>query len=153
MTLVFHARHTSWIYESNEHERAMHMNDLRIIGIGSPFAEDNIAELVIQKIKELQSHHPQLKNVTIEYYDRPHLQIMQLIKDAKKAIFIDALLIDDASDIGVDRNFAVGNTVGKVHQFTATDILNHNSQGNMITLNSSHAMGLAFLFAVGRELG
>ncbi|MGD8784887.1 MAG: hydrogenase maturation protease [Thioalkalispiraceae bacterium] len=108
------------------------MIPIKVIGIGSPFGQDQLGWLVIER---LNSTLPETKaqQVQLRASDRPGIQLLQELKDCAAAILIDA--IDDKA------------RAGQVVQLDKTALI---AQGNTL---SSHAMGVSETLSLGQALG
>lgn len=68
------------------------MNATKVIGIGSPFGADQLGWLVIDEIiSSFDKYHIQSEIVSFEKADRPGFRLLDMMKDAKTAILVDAI--------------------------------------------------------------
>ncbi len=109
------------------------MSLMRILGIGSPFGDDQVGWRVL---KMLQQHekiiacHSDL--LQLEYCDRPGLRLLDSMQGADSLILIDAVKTDAA--------------IGTLHQF-------RNEEIECIYLpTSTHGIGIDYALKLGREL-
>lgn len=101
------------------------MNQVKVVAVGSPFADDQIAWLVAEGLQR----HAQL---TIDIVDRPSINLLQLWQGQSNVCLIDALLMDAP--------------LGSVHCFTAEQISQYP------TTLSSHAVGVQQTIALAEAL-
>ena len=112
------------------------MPKILVLGIGSPFQDDQLGWVVIKRLQEssrlqtFSSLQLQLKCV-----DRPGLQLLNLMQDAHIVFLIDALKL--------------GSPIGSLHCLEA-DIL--ESQDWVCNVPSSHAIGIVEALQIGRAL-
>lgn len=86
------------------------MNLIKVIGVGSPFGDDQAGWKVIDRLKQqivLPSHLSQ--SVKIESYDRPGVRLIEYIKDTDTLFLIDAIKSNQ--------------DIGSIHRFSKKDIL------------------------------
>jgi len=117
----------------SNHERATHMSQLHVLGIGSPFGDDKLGWEVVTVLQQLQS----LKQFTPEQlhlacYDRPGMALLDKIRVAQSVFLIDAV--------------KTGAAVGTLHLFKNEEI---EALGNPF---SSHALGIAEAIKMGAIL-
>ncbi len=68
------------------------MNLIKILGIGSPFGDDQVGCLLADCLKtELSKDQYISKLVSIESHDRPGLRLIELMNPAKVVFLIDAV--------------------------------------------------------------
>lgn len=68
------------------------MSLIRVLGLGSPFGDDQLGWKVAEKLKKHYINFPELnKNLSIDAYDRPGLGLLELFQDAKVVFLIDAM--------------------------------------------------------------
>jgi len=68
------------------------MNELRVIGIGSPFRNDDVGWRVIE---HLQRRRDMPRHVDLVTTDRPGISLLHLLQRARRIILVDALLEAD----------------------------------------------------------
>lgn len=75
------------------------MKDLAVFGIGSPFGDDRIGWEVIASLEEEFSTLPDAlkKRCLLQTCDRPGLQLINLLQQAKTVILVDAVNIPGTS--------------------------------------------------------
>lgn len=70
---------------------------IHLYAIGSPIGQDNLAWLMIGYIEDkLASRHPEL---SITYFDRPGMQLVNEMSDKQQVILVDTLLSDNQNNI------------------------------------------------------
>ncbi|OEH47200.1 hypothetical protein lpari_01800 [Legionella parisiensis] len=106
------------------------MNLIKILGIGSPFGDDQAGWKVIETLKQ-QIVLPSeiIQHVMIESYDRPGIRLLELINDAHTVFLIDAI----KSNKGI----------GTIHQFKKDDIIAPGNQFSTHDLGVLQALQLA----------
>lgn len=110
------------------------MNKTVVIGVGSPFGDDNIAQEVIAQLLQAQADGLIDKAFHIVYQDRPGYALLELIQGYQTVYIIDAMVSDKP--------------VGFIHYY---DSLSHFQQAQNAL--SSHNMGVAEVLALGEVLG
>ena len=106
---------------------------LRILGIGSPFGDDQLGWEVIKLLQQKTSLHPLIPNqLQLNYYDRPGLYLLELMQDAHCVFLIDAI--------------KTGAKIGTIHCFENQAI------EQIKTTLSSHSLGVASAMLMGRAL-
>jgi len=106
-----------------------------ILGVGSPFGQDNIASLVIDAINDrLQDDLTRKQEIHVEYSDRPGLALIELIKPYDDVIIIDAVVSDSP--------------IGTIHCLVDWGQLSQFSQAT-----SSHGFGVAEALSLAETLG
>lgn len=63
------------------------MRHVSVLGIGSPFGDDQAGWKVVEKLKNMQWH----RRLTIKKLDRPHLQLIDEIKERDIVFIVDAI--------------------------------------------------------------
>lgn len=66
---------------------------IKVLGIGSPFGDDAVGFEIVKILKQqknLQKLAPE--RLSIDYYDRPGVRLIELIANAKTVILIDAVV-------------------------------------------------------------
>jgi hydrogenase maturation protease len=98
-----------------------------IIAIGSPFNDDNISWIIIDKIK---SKLLSLNNsIGFTYSDRPGMQLITAMKGKKNVILIDAML--------------TGIPLGQVQQIKPENLALENDNISTHNFSVAHAIALA----------
>lgn len=106
-----------------------------IIGVGSPFGDDQVGWLVIDAIQKQVTSTPFLEEfIYLEKLDRPQLNLLANIKNANLVILIDAVVTSAAP-------------IGTLWHFTQQDIANKNA------FISTHGIGIMETLALGEALG
>lgn len=109
------------------------MNELRVLGIGSPFGDDQSGWEVVkllEKCPDFNSFTPnQLQFICC---DRPGMYLLELMRGANTVFLIDAVKTSSAC--------------GTLHRFKNQEIETVNSP------LSSHALGVAYAIKMGRAL-
>ena len=105
---------------------------IKIIGIGSPFGEDNISWQVIDLLKKSPHLKNQSQPLSIEQYDRPGLRLLDLMANAQMVILIDAVV--------------TGQPVGTLHRLQKKEIQEFKC------IFSTHDLGIAQTLKIGEAL-
>ncbi|HAT8179457.1 TPA: hydrogenase maturation protease [Legionella pneumophila] len=109
------------------------MNLIKVLGIGSPFGDDQVGCLVADCLKtELSKEQYISKAVSIESHDRPGVRLIELMSHAKVVFLIDAV--------------KSGCTIGSIHRLKNKEIYAFQ---NML---STHEMGVAQALQLGHSL-
>lgn len=105
------------------------MNQIKILGIGSPFGDDQAGWRVAEFLKQELFSDPLL---TIESHDRPGVRLIELMNNASTVFLIDAV--------------KSGALPGTIHRLKNNEIYDLN------TMISTHDMGVAQALELGRSL-
>lgn len=109
------------------------MSLIKVLGIGSPFGDDQagckVAELLKQKILP---HVYLFQHISIESHDRPGLRLIELMNGASTVFIIDAV--------------KSGSETGTIHRFKKQDILASECR------LSTHDMGVIQALQLGEAL-
>ena len=109
------------------------MKRIRIIGIGSPFGQDQLGWHVLDQLRNNMTEETNTYEIRFIQSDRPGLRLLELIKDTDTAILVDA--IDNK------------NRMGQILKLDRADLLtNENAL-------SSHALGVSEALSLGEALG
>ncbi|KTD46229.1 hydrogenase maturation protease [Legionella quateirensis] len=108
------------------------MNYIKVLGIGSPFGDDQAGCRVAQLLKQNDLIRRNCSAVLIEAHDRPGVRLLELMRQANRVYLIDAI--------------QSGNQPGTIHRFMNEQIFELNS------MLSTHDMGVAQTLALGRSL-
>ena len=109
------------------------MKRIRIIGIGSPFGQDQLGWHVLDQLRNDMTEETNTYEIRFIQSDRPGLRLLELIKDTDTAILVDA--IDNK------------NRMGQILKLDRADLLtNENAL-------SSHALGVSEALSLGGALG
>jgi len=107
---------------------------IRVIGIGSPFGEDQLGWKVIEKLQKKYSEDIQKQNrLLFLSLDRPGPALLEYMKDAERIILVDALKNSEQA--------------GQVQRLSLDDM----EQFNPTTL-SSHGIGIAETLKLAKAL-
>ncbi len=109
------------------------MTELRVLGIGSPFGDDQLGWEVVKLLQQkasLRHYIPHQLHLTC--CDRPGMYLLELMRHAKTVFLIDAVI--------------TGATIGTLHCFKNEDIKDLSS-----TL-STHGLGIAEAMQMGAVL-
>lgn len=86
------------------------MNPIKVLGIGSPFGDDQVGWNVAEALKQHLSVYSDISTyVHIETIDRPGIRLIELIRTFNTVFLIDAVKSSSA--------------LGTIHQFTKEDII------------------------------
>ncbi|HAT1595612.1 TPA: hydrogenase maturation protease [Legionella pneumophila] len=109
------------------------MSLIKILGIGSPFGDDQVGCLAADCLKaELSKEQYISKSVCIESHDRPGLRLIELMNSAKVAFLIDAV--------------KSGCAIGTIHRLKNNEIFAFQNR------LSTHEMGVAEALQIGQSL-
>lgn len=114
-------------------ERESLMKKLIVLGIGSPFGDDQLGWEVVkllQQKKSLVQFIPE--KLFMDYCDRPGVRLLELMKPARTVILIDAI--------------KAGDKIGALHIFKNQEIENIGSR------LSTHAIGIAETMKIGAAM-
>ncbi len=104
------------------------MNLIKVLGIGSPFGEDQAGWKVAESLMAECAHLP----VIIEIHDRPEIRLIELMNGAKTVFLIDAIKSNDK--------------IGTIHRLHNNEILTLDNQ------LSTHNIGVAQALELGKAL-
>jgi hydrogenase maturation protease len=107
--------------------------DIAILGVGSSFGSDDIAQQVVIKLKKKLQISKINISVHIGYHDRPGLHLLEIMKGYPIVHLVDAVLSDKP--------------IGYIHRYEDFD--KFETQNKML---SSHGLGLAETIALGKTL-
>lgn len=107
---------------------------IKIIGIGSPFGDDQLGWKIIERLNQ----NPILLNlipqkVHLESSDRPGMRLLELMEGADSVLLIDAVVTHQ-------------NPIGTSYRLQNKEI------ENFVPVWSSHAIGVAEVLKIGRAL-
>ena len=108
------------------------MNPIRVIGIGSPFGDDQLGWYIVDALEQCPYLPATWYPVSFIKADRPGINLLELMR------YSDTVVIVDAMKSGAQE--------GTVRRFTATEIEGIN------TPVSSHGFGVAAALAMARAL-
>jgi hydrogenase maturation protease len=110
------------------------MTKLLIIGVGSPFGDDQLGWQVVNAVEEQLSAHGLIsEGLKLICADRPGLHLLELMREAESVILIDAVKTNALA--------------GTIHCFQTEDLT--SSQ----LVHSSHAVGVSEALQLGEALG
>jgi len=106
------------------------MKQIKVLGLGSPFGDDQAGWKVIDSLKQQIVIPPHLAQyVMIESHDRPGIRLIELIDKADRVFLIDAI----KSNKGI----------GTIHQFEKNDIFELREQFSTHSIGVLQALQLA----------
>lgn len=105
------------------------MKDVRVIGIGSPFGNDNIGWQTINHLRQHLARAPLPEPVDLLDCDRPGVNLISLFAGAKCVVLVDAILAADQH--------------GEVIQLDAEQLINTPAHISSHDLDAATAMTLA----------
>jgi hydrogenase maturation protease len=109
------------------------VNLIKVLGIGSPFGDDQVGWKVADALKQQISMHANIAPfVIIENHDRPGGRLIELMSEASTVFIIDA--IKSNSEIGT------------IHRFKNNDIFELENR------LSTHNMGVSQALQLGKAL-
>ncbi|HFE6175616.1 TPA: hydrogenase maturation protease [Legionella pneumophila] len=109
------------------------MNLIKILGIGSPFGDDQVGCLLADCLKtELSKDQYISKLVSIESHDRPGLRLIELMNPAKVVFLIDAV--------------KSGCAIGTIHRLKNNEIFAFQNR------LSTHEIGVVEALQIGQSL-
>lgn len=116
--------------DAEEHSNTKH---IRILGIGSPFGDDQVGFAVVNALEQSTAIQPLIpKQVQLYSCDRPGTYLLTLMHGASTVFLIDAI--------------QTGAPIGSIHRFCKEDIITHP------TTLSTHAIGLADTIQIGAAI-
>jgi hydrogenase maturation protease len=114
------------------------MNRIKVIGIGSPFGDDQLGWQVIEEMQQdtvSQSKRDNQSKIKLSFIqtDRPGTHLLELIKNTDIAIIVDAI---DQKDCA-----------GQIQEFDRAQLINVDQP------ISSHAIGVSEALSLGQAIG
>jgi len=110
------------------------MKPIKILGIGSPFGEDQIGWKVIESLKtKINPKDKIYKMVSINSFDRPGIRLLELIQDAEIVYIVDAM--------------KSGGKLGDIYRYENKAIFKLQKK------ISTHSIGVIDALMLGNELG
>ncbi|KTD14105.1 hydrogenase maturation protease [Legionella israelensis] len=106
------------------------MNDIRVLGIGSPFGDDQVGWHVVNLLK--QQIGPDSGQLLITACDRPGTRILELMRSADKVFLIDAVM--------------TGAPAGTLHYLKNEEIISFTNG------LSTHGIGIIDAIEIGKAL-
>lgn len=104
------------------------MNEIKVLGIGSPFGDDQLGWIVAESLIPDLAHLP----ISIEAHDRPGMRLLELMNKATFVFLIDAIKSEDK--------------IGTIHRLHNDEILSVEDR------LSTHNIGIAQALALGKAL-
>ena len=115
------------------HESRPHLIELLVLGIGSPFGDDQLGWDVVKLLEQSPALQPMLPDrLALICCDRPGMHLLELMKPAQTVFLIDAV--------------KTGAAIGTLHRFQNQDI---ETVGNAL---STHGLGVAEAMKMGAIL-
>ncbi len=109
------------------------MSDLCVIGIGSPFGDDQLGWEVVKLLLQRPALQPFIPNpLQLLYCDRPGMYLLELMRDTQTVFIIDAV--------------KTGAEIGSFHRFQNEEI------AAITTTLSTHGLGVAEAMKMGATL-
>lgn len=109
------------------------MSFIKVLGIGSPFGDDQAGWKVAEALKKHISMYPHIsQQIIIESHDRPGVRLIELMNGASTVFIIDAVKSNSEA--------------GTIHRFKNNDIF--ESENRL----STHAMGVPEALQLGSAL-
>lgn len=109
------------------------MKPIKVIGIGSPFGQDQLGWQVIEQLQQSLAASSRRQQLRLLCSDRPGLRLLELIKDTTAVILIDA--IDNKA------------CCGQILQLDRSQLLHTEHP------LSSHAVCVSEVLSLGQALG
>jgi hydrogenase maturation protease len=117
----------------SNNDSGSHMSELHVLGIGSPFGDDQLGWEVVKLLQQRPTLHRYIpEQLHIAYCDRPGMYLLELMRSAQTVFLIDAV--------------KTGAPLGTLHYFQNEEI-----EGMDSTL-SSHAFGISAAMKMGATL-
>lgn len=108
---------------------------LHVIGIGSPFGNDQIGLRLVDELRRSERLRPYLgERLALYQLDRPGVSLLEQLKGMERVVIIDAVIS--------------GATVGQLHCWQDVAAIRQDSFSA-----SSHGFGLAHTLSLGQALG
>lgn len=109
------------------------MTSLRVLGVGSPFGDDQLGWEVVKLLHQRPTLQAFLPNqLQLMYCDRPGIHLLELMRDAQTVFLIDAV--------------KTGAEIGTLHCFKNDEI------SASTTSLSTHGLGVAEAMKIGKTL-
>ena len=106
----------------------------KVIGIGSPFGDDQVGLLLIDELRQSEQLHSYLNGeLELLAVDRPGASLLSLFEGAERVIIIDAVVS--------------GAGLGQLHRWSDSTALEASD-----SFLSSHGFGLTQALTLGRQL-
>ncbi|CAM2927214.1 hydrogenase maturation protease [Legionella worsleiensis] len=108
------------------------MNTIKVLGIGSPFGDDQAGCLVAKRLMDSDLLKLNCPFVVIEAHDRPGIRLLELMEQANKIYLVDAI--------------QTGSPPGTIHRLINEAIF------ELKPMLSTHDVGIAQALELGRSL-
>ncbi|KGP63355.1 hydrogenase [Legionella norrlandica] len=109
------------------------MSFIKILGIGSPFGDDQVGWLVAEGLKKELDLSPDIdRKVSVECHDRPGLRLIELLDSQQVVFLIDAV--------------KSGGTIGTIHHLKNSEIY------TLKNALSTHAIGVVQALQLANSL-
>lgn len=109
------------------------MNNIKVLGIGSPFGDDRMGWVVVELLLQKLELIPCIPNpLHLEKLDRPCIGLLEFMREARTVILIDAI--------------KSGSPLGTIHQYENPQFENNTH------LFSTHRMGIIDALQLGAAL-
>lgn len=109
------------------------MNRIKILGIGSPFGDDQIGWRIVELLKKRkQIQHYISDYLSLECHDRPGIRLLELMENANIVYLIDAVI--------------AGNKIGTIYRYENEEI------EELKSILSTHGIGIAQTLQLGKAL-
>ncbi|MCX7117338.1 MAG: hydrogenase maturation protease [Legionellales bacterium] len=117
----------------SNHDSEAHMSELHVLGIGSPFGDDQLGWEVVKLLQRRPTlYHYTQEQLHMACSDRPGMHLLELMRPAQTVFLIDAI--------------KTGAALGTLHRFQNKEI-----EGIGDTL-STHALGISEAMKIGASL-
>lgn len=107
---------------------------LGVIGVGSQFGADNVAQCVITRLQQDFDRASYNNKIVFAYYDRPGISLLEYLQPFKSVHLVDAIVS--------------GKPIGTIHRYETIASFKKNN-----CLISSHNIGVAETLILGKTLG
>lgn len=105
------------------------MKSIKVLGIGSPFGDDQVGWRVAETLKQqLSLHDHKAQDVNIESHDRPGIRLIELMSEASTIFIIDAV--------------KSGSEAGTIHRFENNEIFESDNRFSTHDIGVSQALQL-----------
>ncbi len=106
------------------------MKTIKVLGIGSPFGDDQAGWKVAEALKQqLSIHLHRAPRICIESHDRPGVRLIELIRGVNTVIIIDAVKSDSV--------------IGTIHRFQKDTLLDTENRFSTHGISILEALQLA----------
>lgn len=108
------------------------MKKIKVLGIGSPFGEDDIGWKVVEQLKKKETIQSKMSQLVIENCDRPGIRLLEYMQSFDTVFLIDAVV--------------TGHSIGTVFR------MQNETIEELKLILSSHEIGIAQALQLGRAL-